>query len=274
MREVWLDEVFLINAAADLTALAGAGRLCRIRVRPARLAAGTLLGALYACAAAVFGGALASFPVKLVVGGLMALAVFGGEARLWRPSAAFLAVSAAMAGLAVGTSAALGESGGPSPRALAVTEVLTLAGLAALFRISAARSGGMRRLELTLRGKTAELAALADTGNALRDPVSGESVPVAEAAIIADLLPPAAASALGGEVSPAEAMRRLYSAAPELRCRLLPYSAVGVASGLLLAVRFDDVKIDGKSLRGCWVALSPTKLSETGEYSALVGGNQ
>ncbi|MBR6311560.1 MAG: sigma-E processing peptidase SpoIIGA [Oscillospiraceae bacterium] len=274
MREVWLDEVFLINAAADLTALAGTGRLCRAKLRPARLAAGVLLGSLYACAAAVFGGALASLPVKLAVGGLMALAVFGGEARLWRASAVFIAVSAAMAGLAVGTAAALGESGGPSPRALAVTEILTLAGLAALFRISAARSGRIRKMELSFRGRTAELSALADTGNALRDPLSGESVPVAEAARIAALLPPEAASSLGGEQSPAEKMQRLFIQAPYLRCRLLPYSAVGVASGMLLAVRLDEVKIDGRSLRGGWVALSPTRLSETGEYDALVGGDQ
>lgn len=57
MREVWLDEVFLINAA----------------------------------------------------GGIMALTVYGGEARIFRVTAAFFAVAAAMAGLALGTSAALGE---------------------------------------------------------------------------------------------------------------------------------------------------------------------
>ena len=275
MREVWLDEVFLINAAADLTALAGAGRLCRAKLRPARLAVGTLLGAVYACAAAVYGCAFASLPVKLAVGVLMALAVYGRESRIWRVLAAFIAVSAVMAGLALGTSAALGENGAPSPRALAVTEALTLAGLAAAFRISSAsRTGGIRKLTLIYRGKTAELTALADTGNALRDPLSGETVPVAEAERIAALLRPPASAAIIEGGSAAETMQMLYACAPELRCRLVPYSAVGVASGLLLAVRLDEVKIDGKRLRGGWVALSPTRLSETGEYGALVGGDR
>lgn len=273
MREVWLDEVFLINAAADLTALAGAGKLCRAKLRPARLAVGTLLGALYSCAAALYGGAAASLPVKLAVGCLMALAVYGKETRLFRVTAVFFAVAASMAGAALGVSAALGESGRLSVRALAVTEALTLAGFAAAFRISASRAGGRKRLELTCLGKTAELAALADTGNALRDPLSGEIIPVVETEKVADLFPPSASAALSAGKSAAECMQRLYAAAPELRCRLVPYSAVGVESGLLLAVRLDEVKIDGKRRRGGWVALSPTRLSETGEYSALVGGN-
>ena len=272
MREVWLDEVFLINAAADLTALAGAGRLCRAGIRPARLALGVLLGALYACAAEVYGGALASLPVKLAAGGLMALTVYGGEARLLRVTAAFFAVAAAMAGLALGTSAALGESGSLSPRALAVTEGLTLAGLAAALRLSSRPSGGLHELELEYGGKSVRLTALADTGNALRDPLSGEPTPVVEALRAAELLPAEAASALTASAS--ESMRRLYAAAPELRCRLVPYRAVGVASGLLLAVRLDGVSVDGKRLRSGWVALSPTKLSESGEYAALVGGER
>ena len=59
-------------------------------------------------------------------------------------------------------------------------------------------------------------------------------------------------------------------AAPELRFRLIPYHAVGVAGGLLLAVRSDWTEVAGERYAGLPVAFSPTELG-TG-YSALWGG--
>ena len=56
-------------------------------------------------------------------------------------------------------------------------------------------------------------------------------------------------------------------AAPELRFRLIPYHAVGVAGGLLLAVRSDWTEVAGERYAGLPVAFSPTELG-TG-YSAL-----
>ena len=57
------------------------------------------------------------------------------------------------------------------------------------------------------------------------------------------------------------------------RCglRLLPYRAVGVESGLLLAIRVDRAVIGGHSQRGLLVAVSPTPVSDGGGYQALIG---
>ncbi len=46
-------------------------------------------------------------------------------------------------------------------------------------------------------------------------------------------------------------------AAPELRFRLIPYHAVGVAGGLLLAVRSDWTEVAGERYAGLPVAFSP-----------------
>ncbi len=272
MRTVWLDEVFAVNFAADLIALAGAGRLCAARIRPARLILGTLLGALYACTAEVVPSA-SSLPVRLAVGALMALCVYGAEEKLLRVSAVFCLVSASMAGIALGVSSALGETGTLSLRTLTVTLALSLAALGAIRRLGKRLTkGGLHELKLEYSGKEAVLTALADTGNALRDPVGGSVLPVVETGKAAPLFGEAARRVLEADLGAAGSMERLYEAAPALRCRLVPYSAVGVEKGLLLAVRLDAVMIDGKPLRAGWVALSPTKFTDSGEYSALVGG--
>ena len=55
------------------------------------------------------------------------------------------------------------------------------------------------------------------------------------------------------------------------RFRLLPYRAVGVDRGLLLAVRVDQAWIAGEDRGPMVVALSPTPVSDGGGYAALLG---
>ena len=71
---------------------------------------------------------------------------------------------------------------------------------------------------------------------------------------------------------PAEAMERFGGTPWGRRLRLLPYCAVGVACGFLLAVRCDSISVGGKEYGGLLVALSPTPVSDGGGYQALFGG--
>ena len=56
-----------------------------------------------------------------------------------------------------------------------------------------------------------------------------------------------------------------------MRFQLLPYRAVGVDCGLLLALRVDRVECRAWRRRNCLTALSPTPVSDGGNYSALIG---
>ena len=116
-------------------------------------------------------------------------------------------------------------------------------------------------VELQYAEKSLSLTALRDSGNTLRDPVTGNSVLV----VGAD-----AALKLTGLTrkqlqNPVESMGLL----PGLR--LVPYRTVGQSGGLLLALQMKHVKIgswQGSSL----VAFAPEGLDEDGHYQALTGG--
>ena len=116
-------------------------------------------------------------------------------------------------------------------------------------------------VELRYRDKHMNLTALHDTGNTLRDPITGRRVLV----IGAD-----AAGELTGLTR--EQLRRpveSIGALPGLR--LIPYRSVGTENGFLLALRLQDVKIGtwrGSSL----VAFAPERLSSEDAYQALTGG--
>ena len=113
------------------------------------------------------------------------------------------------------------------------------------------------------------LTALQDTGNTLTDPVTGRPVLVAEGTRMKPLLPSDVLELLW---DPTAAMERFGQEPWGRRLRLLPYRAVGVDCGFLLAVRCDQVSVGGKDYGGLLVALSPTPVSDGGGYQALFGG--
>ena len=58
------------------------------------------------------------------------------------------------------------------------------------------------------------------------------------------------------------------------RFRLLPYQAVGVECGLLLAVRLDGAAMEGREQGPVLVALSPNPVSDGGGYRILIGATE
>lgn len=116
-------------------------------------------------------------------------------------------------------------------------------------------------VELSRLGKRERLTALVDTGNTLRDPVSGSGVLVISGS---------AAQKLTGLTlqqlrSPVETARQ----AAVSGLRLIPCRTVA-GSSLLLALRFPQAVIGGKK-RDVLVAFAPGELD--GMYQALIGGN-
>ena len=284
MTVVYVDSVFVLNALMDYLLVLCAARLAGIPLRRRRYLLAGLLGGAYAVAVFLPGLAfLSATPVKLAAGVLLALAAYGGEAKLLRLTLLLFAVSCAMAGcvLALGLLAGGGVSmvNGVFYTDVDAKVLLTAAAAAYLvltvvFRAAAGKGvrGELVRARVCLAGRTTAFTAFCDTGNALRDPVSGAPVLVVSPGRLDGALPREVRSLLdrGALERPAELLEPMMRAAPELRFRLIPYHAVGVAGGLLLAVRSDWTEVAGERYAGLPVAFSPTELG-TG-YSALWGG--
>lgn len=284
MTVVYVDSVFVLNALMDYLLVLCAARLAGIPLRRRRYLLAGLLGGAYAVAVFLPGlGFLSATPVKLAAGILLALAAYGGEAKLLRLTLLLFAVSCAMAGCVLALGLVAG-GGVPMVNGVFYTDVdakvlLTAAAAAYLvltvvFRAAAGKGvrGELVRAQVCLAGRTTAFTAFCDTGNALRDPVSGAPVLVVAPGRLDGALPREVRSLLdhGALERPAELLEPMMRAAPELRFRLIPYHAVGVAGGLLLAVRSDWTEVAGERYAGLPVAFSPTELG-TG-YSALWGG--
>ena len=117
-------------------------------------------------------------------------------------------------------------------------------------------------LDITRDGKTLHLTALQDTGNTLRDPVTGEQVLIIGEADCQKLT--------GLTRQQLEKPLDTLEQAPLGGLRLIPYRDVGRQSGLLLGMRMQNVLLGGRR-RPSIVAFAPSSVGGT-DYQALAGG--
>jgi len=116
-------------------------------------------------------------------------------------------------------------------------------------------------------------AALVEEGlRRLREAVEANVGAAAVIALLRELVPELRLEERGRLMDPVSLLREAEGRGDSLGLRLLPYRAVGVECGLLLALRLDRAEYGGKACRGCLTALSPTPVSDGGGYCALIGG--
>lgn len=279
MTVVYIDVLFLLNFTVDYLLLLSSARITGEMISRLRLVMGALLGAGYAVALFLPGcGWLSSPACKICSAVLMVLLGFGMSKRLLRLILVFFTASAALGGVILalqllGAGGLTLENGvlytGFNIRILLVTVILSYVILSVVFERAAKHGGVHKDLNtacLNVEGKSIRLTVLTDTGNTLTDPIQNQPVMVAEARVLQDILPKNL-----DLTDPVGALERLEDEDIKRRLRLLPYRAVGVENGMLLAVRTDSVVIGRREWKGLLVALSPTPVSDGGGYQALIG---
>ena len=246
METIYIDSLFLLNLVIDYLLLLVSARVCGVVLKRRRYALAALIGALYAVGIYVPGLEWLSFPaVKLCLWLIMALAAFGGEEGVLRCGVVFAAVSAAFGGFIWALQLAGGRPAFDM-RTLVLSFVLCY-GLLRLVFGGKARLAEQKRIpvKLSFLGRECELMALVDTGNQLRDPISGKPVMVVSPHALSHLFAEHNALLDMDGVD----MLRCADSIEELRgkFRLIPYSSVG-GSGLLCAFQPDKAAAGEREL--------------------------
>lgn len=277
---IYIDSLFLLNLIVDYLLLLATAKLAGEPIHRFRLALGAILGGLYAAVVCLPALDFLARPLyKLAMAVFMVLLGFGGSRRLLRALLVFFGISCAFGGgiFAIGLLGGRGLSlkngilySAMDLRILLLSAAFCYVGFTMLFhRVARHTARELAPAVLTLGEKRVALTALVDTGNTLTDPATGRPVMVAEGEKLSPLLP----ENLGPDAlhDPIGALERLSRSGEGRRFRLLPYQAVGVECGMLLALRLDRAQVGAEDYGGILVALSPTRLSDGGGYSALVG---
>lgn len=251
---IYLDLLMGLNFCVDLLLLMGTNRLAGFPTDRMRVVGAAALGSIYSGACLLPGFRfLGSLLWRMVSLGAMALIAFGCNVTAWKRSGVFVLLSMALGGIALG----FGRQNVPSL-------VLAAVGVWLLCRVAFGEGVGGRfyvPVEISNGEQVLSLTALRDSGNTLRDPITGEGVLV---------IAPEVAQKLTG-LTQAQLRNPLETLGTLPGLRLIPFRAVGQEAGMLLAMRFPRVKI-GSHCGGALVAFAPEGLGGGQMYQALTGG--
>lgn len=230
-----------LNFTVNYLLILGCGGLCRCTPGLGRALLGAAVGAAHAALCLLPGlGFFGHMIWRLLSIPLMGVVAFGGLRQI-----------AVLGVLCLGVDGVLSDTGIRG----------TLIGLSVvvlLWAIVRKNDQQLVPVELEYGGKRLRMQALRDTGNCLRDPMTGKGVMV----IGAD----AAGELTGLTAQQLRTPLETMGAIPGLR--LIPYKAVG-SSGFLLALKLPQVRI-GNWKGGYTVAFAPEGLEG---MDALIGGS-
>ena len=254
--QVYLDIVMILNFLVDLLLLLGTNRLTGYPPGVGRSTLAAALGGIYgaACMLPEF-RFLANIFWRIAFLAMIAAMAFGLSFSAFRRGAVFVLLSMALGGIVSGIGIA---------DFVAILICVLLVWLLCCVGFGS-RLGGESYIpvELNWKGIKLKLLALRDTGNTLRDPLTGESVLVCGADVGEALF------GLSREAFLDPAGTAVSGLIPG--CRLIPYQAVGQPAGMLLAVRMKDVKVGTKTVNPL-VAFAPQEIAKGKEYQMLTGG--
>ena len=246
----------LLSFLVDFLLLMGANRLAGFPHTPSRCALGAGIIGIYAGLCMIprlsfLGMSLWRFAYLI----LTLAAAYGLRVTALRRAVLFVLLRLAVSGIVSGF------SGGKLMGLFAAAAIVSLLCLLGF----GGRAYGREYIpvELCYNGKKLRLLALRDTGNMLRDPISGQGVLVVDADAGETLL------GLSREQLSDPVGAVASAAVPGLR--LLPYRSIGAPQGMLVAIRLQNTKI-GDFRGSTVVAFAPQRLDSEGIYRALTGG--
>lgn len=242
--------VMMLTFMVNFLLILGTNRLCGHPPGGIRAAIAAFLGALHALWCMLPGFAFLSNGVwRLIFLVLTALTAFGMHRSTIRPGFLFCLLRLSLEGI---------TGGGAWAVILAAVVIFLLC-------MAGRKEGRQQYVPITIShgGKEVSLMALLDTGNTLKDPITGASVLVVDGDVARKLL------ALDHQQlsHPIETLATLHI--PGLR--LIPYCAVGQSAGLLLGLKVERLYIDGK-LSDSVVAFAPQRIGQGTCFRALAGG--
>ncbi|QIB69897.1 sigma-E processing peptidase SpoIIGA [Aminipila butyrica] len=256
--EVYGEYLFMENFLMGLLILHLAGKIAGLVTSKKRLAAGGVLCGLFSFILFVpnLGMGMGTL-VKLLFSALLAWVVF--HKKIFRAMVLIYLVSAFMGGMTIlllyltrisgMTSNAvlyIGDIGYVNVAFGAVVSWLLVLAFSRVMAVKQLRERIFTEVIIEIGGHQLVHRALIDSGNFLREPLSGKAVVVISKGAAAQL-------------------KQLEDADLSRRYCLIPYNSIGVSHGLLEGYRVDNARVEGRNLGSVVVAVYDREFCRLGE---------
>ena len=271
-QTVYVDLFFLINFSMDFLCFFLASELLGGRLPIARTLLASAVGGIYANVALFISvGGIWEILLDVGVCILMCLIVFGKGRSIVAHTCVYIAISMALGGFMTALFALLNraelpldeiQSDGISAWLLMLLAIIS--GLITLFGGRFFRRKSARKytaLKVIFDGRSKTLSAYCDSGNLLRDPISGRPCIVADTDALRDILPKGIIEASKNKIADASS----FSEDVARKIRLIP-TKTATGEGILLALRADKIFVgEGKDEREVNAMLAVCELEKSNE---------
>lgn len=290
---VYLDVVLMENLCMNYIILFATGYIMKIKMNQLRLVASSLLGGIYAVVAYLeILPIYSSFGMKIILSILMVYIAFHSKSikNLCKQLVIFYLTSFAFGGCAfallyfIKPQNILMRNGvyvGTYPIKIAllggiVGFIITHIAFK-IVKTKLRKKDMIYEIEIKIGEKKLDVKAMLDTGNLLKDPISGMPVVVVEKKQLYSLLPTKLLDnidkLIGGEGE--SLLDQIEEKEVLTRFRMIPFSSVGKQNGLMLGFKADQViieKEEGRQIKeDVIIGIFNQTLSKTQNYSALIG---
>lgn len=288
---VYLDVVLLENLCMNYIILFATGYLMKIKMKQLKLVLSSLLGGVYAVVAYLeILPIYSSFGMKIILSIIMVYIAFHakGIKSLCKQLIIFYLTSFAFGGCAfallyfVRPQDILIRNGvyvGTYPLKIAL-----LGGIIGFIIVHIAFKTVKTKLrkkdiiylvKIKIGEKTLEVKAMLDTGNMLKDPISGMPVIVIEKSKLYSLLPNKLLDNIEKMIGGENIINEIEEKDILTRFRMIPFSSVGKQNGIMLGFKADKVEIEKdegiQTKKDVIIGIFNNTLSKNGSYTALIG---
>lgn len=263
-KTIYADLLFLMNLGGDILTLWVTARLCRLMTKPSRIAAGAATGAVLSVFITVFLDGAAAFAAGIPTAAFMCLLAFGKTSfpDFLRRTAIMWSSACLFFGVVSSFSSAVNRTFGPKGRtaaAIACAGAVPAVLLVSRFR----RDKAERRSALvtfSVCGEIVKILCLVDSGNLLREPVTGDPVLVVASEAVPQIPKNVVSYILDGDGDPPPVIMT--------RLRIIPARSVS-GEEIMRAVRPDVLTINGKERSG-YIVLRDARKGSFGTYDGIV----
>lgn len=289
---IYIDVVLIENLIMNYIILLATGIVLKIRIKHLRLFVGSLIGAVYTIITYIITIKMYSnFLFKLVLSVVIIYVAFNPQniKNMWKQLVVFYLISFVFGGAAfaliyiVKPQDILMKNGlflGTYPiKAVILATIIAFIIIILTFKLvksKISKKDMYKEIKISIEGKQINVMAMLDTGNMLKEPITGKPVIVLEHICLYDVLPKEIlnnlANILGGDFSniPDEIKEEYIT-----KLKFIPFSSLGKQNGMLLGISPQFVEIvneeNVKRIDNVIIGIYNKSLTKDGKYRALMG---
>ena len=283
---IYIDVVLFENLIMNYIILLATGIILKIKIKHLRLIIASLIGAIYS----IFGyisniKAYSNMILKIILSIIIIYVAYNPQdvKKMWKELLVFYLTSFAFGGAAfaliyiVKPQDILMKNGlflGTYPlKTVILAAIVTFILIIVKSKIS--KKDMFKDIKINIEGKEVQVKAMVDTGNMLKEPISGKPVIVVEHTLLYDILPKEILNnlekILGGDIEslPDEIKNKYIS-----KLKFIPFSSLGKQNGMLIGIKPTYVEVmqeENTKKEDVIIGIYNKSFTKNGEYRALIG---